>query len=194
MTLGLAGIFVGGKGTRMGGIAKGLLRTGEGTTIVERWRALLEPLGLRVVLVGAAGDYSGLGLEIVADQPAGIGPLGGLLGLLRRADQARALAVACDMPFVSGELVGRLLTESEDAPILAPRRDGRWEPLCARYDASRVLAPALALARTHEHSLQRLLRDAGAVELTLEPREVAQLRDWDTLEEVSQSTRPDWSG
>jgi molybdenum cofactor guanylyltransferase len=185
VTLAVAGIFVGGAGTRMGGLAKGMLRAADGTTIVERWRAMLERLGLEVVLVGAATDYAGLGMEIVADEPTGIGPLGGLVALLRRAGRERALALACDMPFVSGGLIERLLATSPDALILAPRRDGRWEPVCARYDASRVLTPALALARTSDHSLQRLLRDCGAVELPLEPHESGELRDWDTPEDVS---------
>ena len=180
----LAGIFVGGAGKRMGGVAKGLLRTEDGTTIVERLRGMLEQLGLRVVLVGAGAAYAGLGLEVVADEPSGIGPLGGLSALLRCADDAWVIALACDMPFVTGEIVERLLAASNDAPIVAPRRDGRWEPLCARYDPARVIAHALALARTRDHSLQRLLRDSGAVELPLGPQEADLLRDWDTPEDA----------
>jgi molybdopterin-guanine dinucleotide biosynthesis protein A len=186
VTHALAGILVGGAGSRMGGVAKGLMRTADGTTIVGRLRATLEPLGLQLVLVGAGEDYVSLGMEIIPDQPRGIGPLGGLLALLQRAGSASALAFACDMPFVSGALVERLLTESRDAPIVAPRRDGHWEPLCARYDALRVLPIALALSRTEKHSLQRLLDDAGAVELRLASHEMGQLRDWDTPEEVFQ--------
>lgn len=180
MRPGLAGIFVGGAGARMGGIAKGLLRTEDGVGIVERLRGVLERLGLPVVLVGARREYEGLGIEVVADEPSGIGPLGGLLALLRRAHDAPALALACDMPFVSGALVERLLEASNDAPIVAPRRDGRWEPLCARYEPARVVPIARALASTREHSMQRLLRDCGAVELCLRPDEAGQLRDWDT--------------
>jgi molybdopterin-guanine dinucleotide biosynthesis protein A len=181
---GLAGIFVGGAGTRMGGVAKGLMRTVHGTTIVEHLRGLVEGLGLRVVLVGAGGAYADLGLEVVADQPSGIGPLGGLLALLQRANHTRVLALACDMPFVSGELLERLLAASNDAPIVAPRRDGRWEPLCARYDAARVVPQAMALARERDHSLQRLLGEHGAIELPLDSDDANQLRDWDTPEDV----------
>lgn len=184
MTRAVAGIFVGGAGTRMGGIAKGLMRTGDGATLVERWCITLDPLGVELVLVGDRAAYAGLGMEVVADQPAGIGPLGGLVALLRRAGAAQALALACDMPFVSSTLLDRLLAASPQAPIVAPRRDGRWEPLCARYDPSRVLAPALANARSGDHSLQRLLRDAGAVELPLTPKQADELRDWDTPEDV----------
>jgi molybdopterin-guanine dinucleotide biosynthesis protein A len=187
VTTAIAGIFVGGAGTRMGGVAKGLMRAPDGATLVERWAALLAPLGLDLVLVGAHAHpaYAGLGFEIVDDAPRGIGPLGGLVGLLERAGGARALAFACDMPFVSSALVHRLLDASPDAAILAPRRDGRWEPLCARYDPARVLGPAAARARADDHSLQRLLGDMGATELPLSPHEANQLHDWDSPKDLN---------
>jgi molybdopterin-guanine dinucleotide biosynthesis protein A len=181
----LGGIFVGGAGSRMGGVAKGLMRTAEGTTIVERWRAILARLGMRVVLVGDAESYASLGAEIIPDDPSGIGPLGGLAALLRRAGAERVLALACDMPFVSRSLVERLLAAPEDARIVAPRRAGRWEPLCARYDAAHVLPTVLEQVSTRDHSLQRLLDRAGAAELPLTSREADELRDWDSPEDVS---------
>src|SRR5580700_4380174 len=90
----LAGVFVGGLGSRMGGVPKGLLHGPDGATLVERWRALLDALGVEVVLVGSAGLYASTRLPAVADEPAGIGPLGGLVGLLRRAGPRQALALA----------------------------------------------------------------------------------------------------
>jgi len=176
----LAGIFVGGSGRRMGGEPKGLLRTADGVTLVERWWALLTGVGAEVVLVGSDGDgaYAGLGVPIVPDDPAGVGPLGGLSALLRRAGDARALAVACDLPYVGAGLLGRLL-RAPPAPIVAPRRDGRWEPLCARYEPARVLPVLARLLGAERHALQALLDEAGAVALPLEAGEAEQLRDWD---------------
>jgi molybdopterin-guanine dinucleotide biosynthesis protein A len=93
------------------------------------------------------------------------------------------IALACDMAYVSGGLLERLLAHA-DAPIVAPRRDGRWEPLCAVYDAGRVLPLASARAASQRHSLQGLLDDAGAVALPLTAAEQANLHDWDTPEDV----------
>ena len=163
----IAGVFVGGASLRMGGTAKGLLTAPGGETLVERWAGLLSSRGLDLVLVGERAEYARLGLEVLADHPAGIGPLGGLVALLERAGQLPALAFACDMPFVSAPLVDRLLATSPRAAVLAPRRGDRWEPLCARYDPSRVLPLAAARARGQDHSLQRLLHAVGAQ--TLEP-------------------------
>jgi molybdopterin-guanine dinucleotide biosynthesis protein A len=183
----VAGIFVGGAATRMGGQAKGLMRASDGRTIVDRWLAILAAAGvLDVVLVGSHPAYAGLGLAAIHDEPPGIGPLGGLASLLRRAGDGRAIAVACDMPFVSSALVERLLV-APAAPVVAPRRDGRWEPLCARYDAARVLPFAIRRAGSRDHSLQRLLDDSGASELPIAPHEANELRDWDAPEDLLQS-------
>jgi len=168
----------------MGGRAKGLLRAPDGETIVERWRALLGASGVRdVFLVGARGTYADIPLETIDDEPGGIGPLGGLVALLGRAGETRALAVACDMPFVSESLVRRLIGAGE-AAVVAPRRDNRWEPLFARYDAQRVLPVARHLAGEGAHSLQRLLDETRAIELPMCADEMNQLRDWDTPEDI----------
>jgi molybdopterin-guanine dinucleotide biosynthesis protein A len=173
----------------MGGRAKGLLASPEGPSIVERWERILRGLGHDVVLVGGRTEhdaYAHLPIERIADEPPGIGPLGGLVALLRRAAGSRVLAVACDMPFVSRDLVDRLGKFPADGPILAARRDGRWEPLFARYDAASVLPLALARARevAGSRSLQRLLDQCGAVELPLSPGEEHELDDWDSPEDT----------
>ncbi len=175
----VAGIFVGGSGSRMGGVAKGLLVAPGGGSLVDRWRALLGDLGVRAVLVGEHPAYSGVALEALADEPRGIGPLGGLVALLRCAGPGRALALACDMPFVSRGLVEHLLAFAPSAPVVAPRKDGLWEPLCAAYDAAAVLPIAIERAAQGARSLQGLLEQARAVELPLDDARFAELRDWD---------------
>ena len=109
-----------------------------------------------------------------------LGPLGGLLALLRSTG-GHVIALACDMPYVSYELLRRLV-EAPLAPIVAPRRDGRWEPLFARYDAAQV--EPLAHAARGQTALWQLLDAAGAVELPLAVDEHAQLDDWDAPEDV----------
>jgi molybdopterin-guanine dinucleotide biosynthesis protein A len=185
----VAGIFVGGSALRMGGRAKGLLPAPDGIPIVERWCAMLRARGVGVVLVGDAGAYAHLDLEHIADDPPGIGPLGGLVALLRRAGASRALAFACDMPFVTRELVERLHTAPSEAAILAPKRGDRWEPLCARYDPSRVLPLAVDQAQSSDHSLLHLLDRAGADTLPLTRTEEDQLNDWDSPADLTASRR-----
>jgi|JI10StandDraft_1071094.scaffolds.fasta_scaffold147594_2 molybdopterin-guanine dinucleotide biosynthesis protein A len=176
----VAGIFVGGAATRFGGRPKGLLEAPSGGTILDRFGGHFEALGIPWVLVGRRPEYAGVSAETLDDAPPGIGPLGGVLALLRRAGDGDALAVGCDMPFVSRELVARLVEVSTDAPAIAPRRQGRWEPMFARYDAGRALGVAARRADGGQSSLQGFLDELGAAELMLSEGEQRQLDDWDT--------------
>jgi molybdopterin-guanine dinucleotide biosynthesis protein A len=195
----LAGILVGGRGERMGGRAKGMMSAPGGGTLIDRWRSVLraagaEAPGIEVVLVGRREEYASVDLDVVDDDPPGIGPLGGLVGLLRRAERAgseHALLLACDMPFVSSALVQRLIA-APPAAIVAPRRDQAspgasretWEPLCARYAPAAVLPVALRRLAAGKHALQPLLTEAGAAALTLSPAEERELHDWDAPEDI----------
>jgi molybdopterin-guanine dinucleotide biosynthesis protein A len=177
----VAGVFVGGAGRRMGGRAKGMLPAPGGGTLVQRWLRVLREAGVaRVVLVGRRDEYRAVGLETLDDEPAGVGPIGGLAALLRHAGDAPALGVACDMPFVTTDAIVRLLS-APDAAVVAARRDGRWEPLCARYDGARVLPAARRRIAEGRLSLQPLLTECGAVDVALAKEE---LHDWDTPEDV----------
>jgi len=102
----------------MGGVAKGLLKAPNSeATLIER---LLSELGralpdAEVVLVGRAEAYAAFGLSAIKDEPPGVGPIGGLLGLLAYAERqgaASALALACDLPRIDAELLRRLVHEN----------------------------------------------------------------------------------
>jgi len=192
MSAPLVGIFVGGQARRMGGVPKGLLPSPSGEPLVRRLAQIaVDALDApRVVLVGGAGPYLALGLENLEDDPPGIGPLGGLAALLAHAERSGAvwaIALATDLPYLEAELLRRLMAHAQDAAAVAARPDGIWQPLCARY----APAEALVAARTCIHSGSRALHgvlDAlgpRTAELVLSPEEVAQLRDWDTADDMS---------
>jgi len=181
----LLGIFVGGASSRMGGAPKGLLRVPTGETIVERWRALGAGAGLSCVLVGEAEAYAPLGLEAIADLAPGAGPLGGLAALMRRAPKGRVIAVGCDMPHVTPPLLERLMAADVAAAAVAPFRDGRFEPLFARYESARVLPEAERRIAAGELSLQGLLRAVGAAALSIADVEWPLLADWDAPADIT---------
>ena len=186
----LLGVWVGGRGRRMGGVQKALLRTPDGTeTLLERLLRVARAAGIaEVVLVGRAelGEVA-RGLAQLPDTTSGIGPLGGLAALLDRAGERPALALACDMPYVSAQLLARLARAPRgDAQVLAARdpASGKWQPLFARYDASSVGPQLTAALAAGETSFQALFRRLHAVELRLSAEEHAQLRDWDRPEDM----------
>lgn len=186
----LAGIFVGGRSSRMGGQPKGLLVAPDGRRVIERTIALLRQCACDTVLVGNLPAYSALGLPCLDDDLPGVGPMGGLTALLRFARGRKTLAIACDLPFLEVPLLARLATEAGNARILAPRVDGRWEPMFARYDAA-VLPAVLRRIAAGRLSLQGVLDECGAVELPLDASERTLLRDWDEPADVaSEADRP----
>lgn len=183
------GIFVGGKSSRMGGQPKGLLLTkDDNEPLVVRCARLAHELGTKPTLVGSAEPYAALlpRLEVLEDQPKDVGPLGGLAALLEEAQGGHVIAVACDMPQLTITLLKRVASEAPEAAVLAARNEqGLWEPLCARYDAARVL-PILQRTLTEGvRSFQALFARLDVAQLTLDTSERAALIDWDTPADVA---------
>lgn len=174
----------------MGGLAKGLL-VRDGRTLVERLveacRAAAAPQPLPdLYLVGNAAAYGDTPLPVLADEPAGVGPMGGLRALLRAAAAAGrdAVALAVDLPYPSVALLRRLYREEADALALAPREAERWQPLFARYRPAAALPVVEAALAAGETSLQRVFEGlAGGrgrvAELVSSAAERAALEDWD---------------
>ncbi len=181
----LVGVLVGGRGSRMGGVAKGNLRVPSGERLLER--ALVEVRAAlptaEVVLVGSGAAYADLGLVELPDAPGGIGPLGGLRALLLAAIEKGhpgALALACDLPYISRQFLSRLSAESPTADYLSPREGELWQPLAARWSVACLPAVEQTLV-AGERALQRVVARLGAAahELPLSAAELAELRDWD---------------
>lgn len=185
----IVGIFVGGRSTRMGGQPKGLLAAPDsGEALVVRSTRLIRQAGHTPLLVGAADAYRELLPELrsVQDEPTGVGPLGGLNALLHAAREAPAIALACDMPFITEALLERLGRTSSTSPVLAARSEtGKWEPLCARYDAERVRPVLQHALSAGVRSFQALLTRVTVEVLELREEERAALMDWDTPEDVA---------
>jgi molybdopterin-guanine dinucleotide biosynthesis protein A len=187
----LVGLLVGGRASRFGGVAKGLLPAPDtGEALAARLARLCREAlpDCDVVLVGNAGRYAELRLTALADQPAGVGPLGGLAALFAEAERRHraALAVAADLPHVTRELVARLSAWAPGASAVAPRPDGRWQPLFARYEPARCLPLALAALADGRLAARSVLESLGgdAAPLPLGDEEAPLLDDWDSPEDM----------
>lgn len=175
----------------MGGTPKGLLLI-DGEPIVARALRIARALGHEVVLVGRADAYAEVarGCEVLEDSPPGVGPLGGLGALLARAeltgDGAHAIALACDMPHLQAEPLRALASAPARAAVVAARRapGAPWEPLFARYDATRVRSALADALLAGERSFQRLFARLDVEELPLEGDARDVLVDWDAPEDV----------
>lgn len=129
-------ILVGGASSRMGR-DKALLNLG-GQNFVERIHAALVSITTQTTLVGAESVGAAWPqLHAVPDVHVKWGALGGLHAALSYCRAEWAAVVACDLPFVTGELFVRLASLRENFDAIVPvQSDGRWQPLCALYRAS----------------------------------------------------------
>jgi molybdopterin-guanine dinucleotide biosynthesis protein A len=170
----------------MGGAPKGLLAapdTGEGLAerLVRLCRTAIPTS--EVVLVGDAARYGALGLLALADDPGGRGPLGGLHALLTEGVQTErdVIALACDLPYMTTQLVTHLGMYEPHAQAVAPRIGGFWQPLFARYDAALCRPIAARLLDSERRALHDVLDALGdrALVLPLQDDELGLLDDWD---------------
>lgn len=188
----LLGIFAGGAGRRMGGIDKGALEVpGQRVAIMEHHVALAAELRLDCALLGARPLWQSRlpQCQHLDDDPCGIGPLGGLHALLQAAGDRPAIALACDMPYVTAKLLRMLMDYPQGAAIVAPKElhVAKWQPLFARYEPHLVLPAIQRALGAKEHSLQALFDKLQVEELVLPNDLHAKLSDWDLPEDVEHS-------
>lgn len=150
-------ILVGGASSRMG-TDKSQLHL-DGQTFVERISSALSHAGAQTSLVGAPEDSATGHLPVVADVYRKWGALGGLHAALAACRAPWAAVVACDLPFVTGELFMHLASLREGFDAVVPvERDGRPQPLCALYRVEPCRKRAEGLIAAGERRPRALLR------------------------------------
>jgi len=166
-------VLAGGASSRMG-VSKATLELG-GIPLAVRALRPLRAAGLEVAVVAKQGDaLPALDAPVWIEARPERHPLAGILEALERAGGRAVLVCACDMPFVTAELVAHLAARQGTA---VPEASGRLHPLLARYEpaAAGVLAAALDRAA----SLHDAVREAGAE--VLPEAEIARFGDAERL-------------
>jgi len=119
-----------------------------GRPLIERVAGEVRRAVGNVTLVGKASRYTYLGYPVVEDVLSECGPLSGIHAALKHTTAHWNLVVACDMPEVTAEFLGKLIERaaagSADA-VLPAGPSGLPEPLCAAYHRRSLEAVAGAL-------------------------------------------------
>lgn len=129
-------ILAGGRGSRAGGIDKGLVDV-EGEAAVARIARALRPQAARVLVsVNRNVDrYAALGLDaIVDDEPGFAGPLAGIAAVAARCTTPWLITVPVDCVDLPPQLLATLAAVASDDIEVAVAHDGtRRQPLFALY-------------------------------------------------------------
>jgi molybdenum cofactor guanylyltransferase len=138
-------ILIGGRSSRLGS-DKAFVELGGRTLVehaVENVRTGLSPERMTAV----AGSSTQFAIQaIIADVPfifdlhEGRGPLGGIHAALAYARTPWIFVLACDYPFVSGELIRFLADRIDDefGALVPEQHDGRMQPLCGFYKVDKA--------------------------------------------------------
>jgi molybdopterin-guanine dinucleotide biosynthesis protein A len=152
----LIAILAGGEGRRLGGgKAEAELA---GRPLIAYPLAAAREAGSDVAVFAKEGDSLPRVSVPVIREPAGRRhPLCGILAALREAGGAAVVALGCDLPFVTAELL-RWLGDLPDS-LAVPEFDGRLHPLLARYGPS--LQQPLEGALERERPLRNAVSELG---------------------------------
>jgi molybdopterin-guanine dinucleotide biosynthesis protein A len=154
-------LVAGGMATRLGGVAKGLLRV-DGEAIAARsLRLFREVFAAALVVANDPAPYAPLGAPVVPDLIPGKGAPGGLHAALSASRTEWVFAAACDMPFLTRGAILFLADLRPGADAILVRAGGRLEPLHSFW--SRRCLPAIErLLRAGDPSFRELARAVNA--------------------------------
>lgn len=188
-------IIAGGQSRRMGR-DKAFVKLG-GLTLIQRVIQRSADLGQAetILITNKPADYAHLGLPMHRDFLPGKGSLGGIYTALMQASSPAVLVLACDMPFVNGELLRFMIAQLDaDTDIVVPRVAGYPQALHAIYRKTcidpiraQLEANRLKIIRFYDQMRARYLDEVDYAEFDAggssfanlnTPAELAQARQW----------------
>lgn len=149
-------LLAGGMSRRMGRDKARLPVEGE-PMAARVYRLLSEAFPEVVVVTNRPEEFPVPGARMVGDRHPGRGPLEGLASGLEAIQGASALLVACDMPFLTRDLLSFLASQEADAEVIVPVSPRGPEPLLAVY-SRRVLPVARELLERGERRMEGLMK------------------------------------
>ena len=162
-------VLAGGQSSRFGS-DKAVAEVG-GVPMLQRVIDRLQHKDQEVTIVtGEDKRYEWFGHAVITDQPAGIGPLGGLAAALhhrRQYGMGWLLLTSCDLVDPERAWAEQLDAHRESVPSNAIAfRGAYWEPMFALYHTKLLPLVARQIEQGH-HSMQSLLDATEAVAIEL---------------------------
>lgn len=167
-------VLSGGKASRYGGVAKGLIDVEPGLTILARTVQEIVCAGVPevVILANDSEPYRSIGLPVAADLRHGVGPLAGIeAGLAYYEGRYRAVIfLPCDLPGITRKEIATLLSAFEaggEEVVFAETGVFFEHPLCAvvHIGLREAISNAIDAGRT---KVGELWHDFGGVAVHFE--------------------------
>ncbi|WP_350347486.1 NTP transferase domain-containing protein [Agromyces sp. G08B096] len=186
-------VLAGGRGSRLGGVAKAQLAVG-GRRLVDRVVAAAAAAGARRVIVAGPAETAtprleraGLDLRVVADDPPFGGPLAGLAAALPETDAPLLAVLAGDLPFVAGA-IGPLLAAATahpeaDGAVLHDVDRAQW--LCGVYRRAALAAGLEALGDVRDRPVRALLEPLALIAVPAPAGAALDVDTWPDLARAS---------
>lgn len=151
----LIAILAGGRATRLGG-RKATAELAGRPLISYPLAAALGSGQDAIVVAKPRTELPELSVPTLREPAEPVHPLCGLVSALRQGEGRPVIALACDLPLVTPELLDWVASQRD--PLVVPRIEGRLQPLLARYEASllRDLEADLHAQRPLQETVARL--------------------------------------
>ncbi len=180
------GILIGGHSRRMG-TPKALIPI-DGSTLLERTVATASSITDDILLLGQPPfdlPTSVNLLTIVPDHHPHTGPIGGLESLLISRPNAHCILLACDMPYLSVDLLKRLIEPNDglDAVVCTTTTEPACHPCCALYKQSSLPAVQAAL-QARSYGMIDLLSRLRVRRIELTGDEPRWVENWNEPQDV----------
>ncbi len=155
--------MAGGASSRMGSDKAGLRFLLSEKNFVERAVAALSAIATQNLYIVGNVEQNFADLRVLPDVVEKLqhASIIGLHTALFHSKARWAAILACDLPFVTGEVFERLVffSKSENSEVVVPiQPDGRAQPLCALYKPSFCLPIIEKMIDENVWSLQKLFR------------------------------------
>lgn len=138
-------LLAGGLGARLNGREKALM-VYQDNTLLERTLAVLDEVSDEVIVSLRDGEQLQQFSEYLGDRKVAIdkirnaGPLAGMIAGFEEACGDYVFTVACDMPFLNGQLIDMMFDMVEEHDALIPISEyGTKEPLHSVYHKDKML-------------------------------------------------------
>jgi molybdopterin-guanine dinucleotide biosynthesis protein A len=178
-------ILAGGESRRMGRDKANLLLGGK--PLLQHVIEVVQPL-FENIIVSTRHIRTDCDFPQVCDDPGHAGPLAGLNAGLAHAATPWVFALACDMPFITPELIAHLAKFRDRYDAVVPVVQGHPQPLAAFY-ARRIRGELRELQQgSGKQSLRELLKKLTVRyvdEAEIQAADLSGFIDLDTPEDVS---------